>query len=218
MLESIAKYKWWIVGALGLVAAYLLYKRYSTSAQSTGDLSSETQFQQLQSAQQLANDQYQSQLDLVGAQAQAQTQVINATYSGQSALEQVGATSYDQYLQTQTQLNNQNNQTQVDLANIQAGTYEDVAGLQTSVYQSLVDQQNQVNQFNEGIVQGALSKWKNPTSNDVALLVSAIQGQGPQESVAQGVGSYYSGVGSAAQIGSFLNPAAKAAPAVVAAV
>jgi hypothetical protein len=136
IIETAGRYKWWILGAVGLVIGWLLYRKYATAAQNPSDLSAELQFQQLQSAQQLTNDQYQSQLDLTAANAKAQVSVIDASYAGQAQLENIGATSYKTYLDTQLQLNTQNNTTSEDLSKIQANTYTDIASLQADLYKS----------------------------------------------------------------------------------
>lgn len=141
LLDSVAKYKWWIVGAVGAVGAYYVYKSYSASQAGASDLSSESQYQLAQTQEQLVNDQYQSQLDLTQANAQAQVAVIGATYAGQANLENIGAQSYGQYLDTQVALNQSNNDTTTAVANITAGTYEDIAGLQASLLQSQINNQ-----------------------------------------------------------------------------
>jgi hypothetical protein len=142
VLESVGKYKWWIVGAIGAVGAYYIYESYVTSqASGTSDLSSESQYEQSQTAEQLVNDQYQSQLDLTQANAAAQSQVIGATYAGQESLATIGANSYGDYLNTQVALNQSNNDTTLGVANIQSGTYEDIAGMQASLEQSQINDQ-----------------------------------------------------------------------------
>ena len=142
LLDDVAKYKWWIVGAVGVIGAYIIYQVYETSqASGTSDLSSESQYEKSQTAEQLVNDQYQSQLDLTQANAQAQVAVIGATYSGQASLEDIGANSYNDYLNTQVAINQSNNDTTTGVANIEAGAYTDIAGMQTSLLQSQINNQ-----------------------------------------------------------------------------
>ena len=140
ILVEVARYKWWIVGAVGAVGAYLIYKSVSASGGSS-DLSSESKYQLAQTQEQLVNDQYQSQLDLTQANAAAQVSVIGATYAGQSQLEDIGAASYGKYLDTQVAINQSNNDTATGVAQITAGVYTDIAGMQTSLLQSQIDNQ-----------------------------------------------------------------------------
>jgi len=181
----IRKY-WYIAVALGVIALYYLYTVYKNSslAASSTDLSSETQFQQLQTAQQLQQAQYQSQLDLVGAQAQAQTQVIAASAQGQVDLANVGANTYNNYLNTQVTLNQQNNQTAEDISSIQAGTYLNLAQTQADVYKSQIAVQQSAQDTLDSIVsanaKSTIDKWgylSTPTLNATA---AALQGNTPQ--------------------------------------
>jgi len=129
----VKRHPYLIGGIVLVVGGYVFYRIYKGSSRSTSDLSSEAQFQALQSAQQFQNSQIQGQLDLQQGQASAQIAVIDASYQGQIDLAKQGQSVYDDYLATQLALAEGQNATTIGVAEIQSNTSLGVTQLQTDV-------------------------------------------------------------------------------------
>jgi hypothetical protein len=128
----IKRHPYLLGGIVLIVGGYIFYRIYKGSA-STSDLSSEAQFQALQSAQQLQNSQIQGQLDLQSGQANAQIAVIGASYQGQIDLAKQGQSVYDDYLATQLALAEGSNTTTIQVAQIQSNTAIGTTQIQADV-------------------------------------------------------------------------------------
>ena len=148
-LGVITKHPYLIGGIVLAVGGYIVYRVYESSAAAASptDLSSEAEFQQLQSAQALTDAQDQSQIDLTNTQANAQIAVINADYSGQLQLAQQGQSVYDDYLATQYAVTANTNQTSQNIAQIQGDTAIGVTQIEGDVADSQIaaEAQNQAN-------------------------------------------------------------------------
>lgn len=141
----VREHPYWFGIPVVLIGGYIFYRVYTGGSTST-ELSSEAEFQQLQSAQQLQQGQYQAQLDLANANAGAQIAVIDASFRGQIDLAKQGQSVYDDYLDTQVVLADGSNKTTVDVANIQANAAVDITQLQTDVQQAYIAAEVQAHQ------------------------------------------------------------------------
>jgi hypothetical protein len=131
-ITVVKRHPYLIGGIVLVVGGYIFYRIYKGSAPSS-DLSSEAQFQALQSAQQLTNSQIQGQLDLQSGQTSAQIAVIGASYQGQIDLAKQGQNVYDDYLATQLALAEGQNATTIGVAQIQSNTTLGTTQIQADV-------------------------------------------------------------------------------------
>jgi len=171
----IKRHPYLLGGIVLIVGGYIFYRIYKSSA-SPSDLSSEAQFQQLQSAQQLQNSQIQGQLDLAQGQSNAQIAVINASYAGQLSLAEQGQKVYDDYLKTQTDLATISSTTTIDVAKIQADAYTDIAQMQAAVAAAQVDAQNQRTEYAFALGMAATSHEFTLTSTGIGGTTRTLSG------------------------------------------
>jgi hypothetical protein len=159
-LEVVKRRPYLIGGIVLVVGGYVFYRIYKGSA-SPSDLSSESQFQALQSAQQLQNSQIQGQLDLQQGQSTAQIAVIDASYAGQINLAKQGQSVYDDYLGAQLAMNDSNNATTIGVAQIQSNTSTDIAQMQADLYsEEIAVAQSKQTAINDLIAKAGASEYR----------------------------------------------------------